>query len=58
MSHTPVAFLLTNPVTCRGKRHTFAFIDQRDARSRSLVRGQQIFAGYLSTGLDELNRRR
>jgi hypothetical protein len=60
MSHTPVAFLLTNhkAVTHSGKPHTFACIDQRNAHSRSLLRGQQIFPGYLSTGLDELNRRR
>ncbi len=51
MSHTPVAFLLTSHKARYLPRETTHIrLYCRDARSRSLVRGQQIFAGYLSTG--------
>ena len=48
MSHTPVEVLLTN--------HKARYIPRETTYIR--VRGQQVFAGYLSTALDELNRRR
>jgi hypothetical protein len=48
MSHTPVEVLLTS--------HKARYIPRETTCVR--VRGQQAFANYLSTALDELNRRR